>query len=204
MGVSDSAPPTTPKAIKTKKRHPSGSAWRSEAIRSEGFSPNSRGYLFGAALSREQSTRSIPATLFPKVSNTQRPGVARQLAVARGRQLWELAHDGCLSRDMGVSDSAPPTTPKAIKTKKRHPSGSAWRSEADSNRCSSFCRAVPSHSAIRPAFRSANIQTFFFSTKFTPFFHQKVQKLRMLAVNRGLNVWDIRQKLYICTTPWSI
>ena len=48
------------------------------------------------------------------------------------------------------------------------------RSEADSNRCSSFCRAVPSHSAIRPAFRSANIQTFFFSAKFTPFFHQKV------------------------------
>ncbi len=45
MGVSDSAPPTTPKALKTKKRHPSGSAWRSEAIRSEGFSPNSRGYL---------------------------------------------------------------------------------------------------------------------------------------------------------------
>ena len=37
---------------------------------------------------------------------------------ARGRQLWELAHDGCLSRDMGVSDSAPPTTPKAIETKK--------------------------------------------------------------------------------------
>ena len=25
-----------------------------------------------------------------------------------------------------------------------------WRSEADSNRCSSFCRAEPSHSAIGP------------------------------------------------------
>lgn len=93
--------------------------------------PELAGIPLGAALSREQSTRSIPATLFPKVSNAQRPGVARQLAVARGRQLRELAHDGCFSRDMGVSDSAPPTTPKALKTKKRHPSGSAWRSEAN-------------------------------------------------------------------------
>ena len=35
------------------------------------------------------------------------------------------------------------------------------RSEADSNRCSSFCRAVPSHSAIRPHllhFGTANIR----------------------------------------------
>jgi hypothetical protein len=31
------------------------------------------------------------------------------------------------------------------------------RSVADSNRCSSFCRAVPSHSANRPYFRTANI-----------------------------------------------
>ena len=29
--------------------------------------------------------------------------------------------------------------------------GVGWRSEADSNRCSSFCRAEPSHSAIGPA-----------------------------------------------------
>ena len=51
------------------------------------------------------------------------------------------------------------------------------RSEADSNRCSSFCRAVPSHSAIRPyyPFGSANIQTFSFFTKFLPFFHRKVK-----------------------------
>ena len=28
-----------------------------------------------------------------------------------------------------------------------------WRSEADSNRCSSFCRAEPSHSAIGPKLR---------------------------------------------------
>lgn len=31
------------------------------------------------------------------------------------------------------------------------------RSEADSNRCSSFCRAVPSHSAIRPFFNTSSL-----------------------------------------------
>ena len=36
------------------------------------------------------------------------------------------------------------------------------RSEADSNRCSSFCRAVPSHSAIRP-FHSSAAKIEFFS-----------------------------------------
>lgn len=40
---------------------------------------------------------------------------------------------------------------------KKTPSGclgflEGWRSEADSNRCSSFCRAEPSHSAIGPKF----------------------------------------------------
>ncbi len=34
------------------------------------------------------------------------------------------------------------------------------RSEADSNRCSSFCRAVPSHSAIRPFCWAANLKDF--------------------------------------------
>ena len=88
-----------------------------------------------------------------------------------------LAHGGCITRDMGVIDSAPPSIPqKKQKTTDKTVSRS-WRSEADSNRCSSFCRAVPSHSAIRPyyPFGSANIQTFSFFTKFLPFFHRKVK-----------------------------
>ena len=44
------------------------------------------------------------------------------------------------------------------------------RSEADSNRCTRFCRPLPSHSAIRPfypfyPFGCANIVRFYFKTK---------------------------------------
>ena len=48
-------------------------------------------------------------------------------------------------------------------------------SEADSNRCTSFCRPLPSHSAIRPKFRFrfANIQTFIQSAKFIAKFRKK-------------------------------
>ena len=41
------------------------------------------------------------------------------------------------------------------------------RSEADSNRCTRFCRPLPSHSAIRPyiPFGCANIRSFLFPAK---------------------------------------
>ena len=73
-----------------------------------------------------------------------------------------------------------PRHPAYHKKNKKRPTKNVsrfQRSEADSNRCSSFCRAVPSHSAIRPyhPFGSANIQTFSFFTKFLPFFHRKVK-----------------------------
>ena len=50
-------------------------------------------------------------------------------------------------------------------------SGVFVRSEADSNRCTRFCRPLPSHSAIRPffCFRSGLRQTAFFGWLSGPF-----------------------------------
>ena len=39
------------------------------------------------------------------------------------------------------------------------------RSRADSNRCTRFCRPLPSHSATRPVFGAAKIQDLLYSSK---------------------------------------
>jgi uridine phosphorylase len=54
-----------------------------------------------------------------------------------------------------------------------------WRSKADSNRCSSFCRAEPSHSAIRP--RAANVAKFRFFTITKTFFDTMHQMAKRIA-----------------------
>ena len=175
---------------------------RSEAIRSEGPA-RTRGDTSSAQRYRASNQLVLsPQPCFQGEQCAKTRGGATACCGA-----WEATSGACtrwLRRPrQGSHGSAPPSIPQKKQKTTDKTVSRFLRSEADSNRCSSFCRAVPSHSAIRPyyPFGSANIQTFSFFTKFLPFFHRKV-KISTLSHTKTSYREIISQHKHTHTTPY--